>query len=148
MAIRLLDEGPAEQFRMWMNEDPQFRLVSREMTLTLALVVGAQRRLIEVHDGRILSINSADLSEKIADVTIEGTEEFWKKLLVAVPPPRFQNVYAGVRFGTCKVSGDSELYNAYYAALTRIDRRLCGNLKMSRFEATSGKYVYLDVQGD
>jgi hypothetical protein len=37
-----------------------------------------------------------------------------------MPPARFQNLYAGVRAGTCQVSGNAELYWAYFASLTRL----------------------------
>lgn len=54
------------------------------------------------------------------DLTIRGDTTFWRKLLSQVPPPRFQNLYTGVRAGTCQVTGNAELYWAYFAALTRL----------------------------
>jgi len=49
-----------------------------------------------------------------------GDATFWRNLLSPVPPPRFQNLYAGVRAETCQVSGNAELYWACFAALTRL----------------------------
>jgi len=120
MAIRLLDGNEAERLCRQMNLDPELKLVSRDMTLNLALEIGDERRLIKIRDGVWQSIGRfVALSEPI-DLTIKGPDEFWQQLLSPVPPPGFQNLYAGVRFAKCEVSGNGELYNAYYAAITRM----------------------------
>ena len=120
MAMHLLDAQGAEKLRLAMNCDPEFKLVSRDMTLNLAIEIGGERRLLKIRDGLWQSIGAfVPLSEPI-DVTITGDSPFWQKLLSPVPPPQFHNLYAGVRFGHCKVSGNSELYFAYYAAITRL----------------------------
>jgi hypothetical protein len=54
------------------------------------------------------------------DLTVRGDTTFWRNLLLPLPPPRFQNLYAAVRAETCQVSGNAELYWAYFAALTRL----------------------------
>ena len=103
-----------------MNRDPEFKLLSRDMTLNLALEIGGERRLLKFRDGEMRSIGPfVPLAEPI-DVTITGADEFWQQLLSPLPPPGFQNLYAGVRFAKCKVTGNSELYFAYYAAITRM----------------------------
>ena len=120
MAIRLLDAKGAEHLRLRMNRDPEFKLLSRDMTLNLALEIGGERRLLKFRDGEMRSIGPfVPLAEPI-DVTITGADEFWQQLLSPLPPPGFQNLYAGVRFAKCKVTGNSELYFAYYAAITRM----------------------------
>ncbi|GEM_PF-499394 len=120
MAIRLLEADGAERLRERINGDPEFRLVSRDMALNLAVQIEDEVRLIQFHDGTLTSIDRfVPLTEPV-DVTIRGSGEFWAKLLLPVPPPRFQNLYAAVRAGTCEVIGDGELYNAYFAALTRM----------------------------
>jgi hypothetical protein len=120
MAIRLLDVGGAEQFRDRVNSDQAFRLAARDMVLNLAVEAGGEARLIAIRDGALRSIaRFVPLTEPV-DITIRGSTEFWDKLLSPVPPPRFQNLYAGVRAGTCEVIGNGELYSAYFAALTRM----------------------------
>jgi len=120
MAIRLLDTDGAEQLRVRMNSDPEFGLVSRDMTLNLAIEVDGEARLIKIRDGALKTIGRfVPLTEPV-DITIRGPSEFWRKLLSPVPPPRFQNLYAAVRAGTCEVIGNSELYTAYFAAITRM----------------------------
>lgn len=120
MAIHLLDAQGAEKLRLAMNRDPEFKLVSRDMALNLAIEIGGERRLLKIRDGAWQSISPfVPLSEPI-DVTIRGDSAFWQKLLSPVPPPQFHNLYAGVRFAHCTVSGNSELYFAYYAAITRM----------------------------
>ena len=120
MSIRLLDAEGAKQFLLLINSDGEFRLVSRDMTLNLCLEVGSERRLINIWNGKFKKIGRfVALSEPI-DVTIKGASQFWQLLLSPVPPPEFQNLYAGVRFKKCEVSGNSELYFAYFAALNRM----------------------------
>lgn len=120
MAIRLLDAEGAEQLRLRMNRDPEFKLVSRDMTLNLALEVGSARWLVKIRDGALQTIGRfVPLTEPV-DISIKGPDEFWQQLLSPVPPPGFQNLYAGMRFAKCEVAGNSELYNAYYAAITRM----------------------------
>ena len=63
MTIGLLDAGAAEQWRGRVNDDTEFRLIARDMTLNLAIEVGGEvpagqntRRHIERHPG----LHSAD----------------------------------------------------------------------------------------
>lgn len=120
MAICLLEANRAEQLRARINDDPEFRLLSRDMALNLAIQIDDAARLMKFHAGALTSVTRfVPLTEPI-DITIRGSGEFWARLLSPVPPPRFQNLYAAVRAETCDVTGDSELYNAYFAALTRM----------------------------
>ena len=120
MAIRLLDVDEAETLRLLINADGEFRLVSRDIHLNLVLQVGGQSRLFRFADGELKAIRPFVPLTETVDVYIKGNDDFWEKLLAHKPPPRFQNLYAGVRFKTCEVTGDSELYFAYFAALTRM----------------------------
>lgn len=116
----LLDDRQAETFRQRVNADPEFALKACDMALDLAVAVGPERRLLVFRDGALIAVRRyMKLSEPI-DITISAGADFWSKLLAPVPPPRYQNLYAGVRFATCEVSGNAELFNAYYAALTRL----------------------------
>jgi pimeloyl-ACP methyl ester carboxylesterase len=161
MTIRLLDAAQAELWRETMNKDGEFKLLSRDMTLSLLLELGPERRLIVFRDGKMASIGRYVALTEPVDVTIKGSTEFWQKLLMAIPPPRFQNLYAGVRFGTCEVSGNAELYFAYHRALIRLiealrefENQSAGStpatvprLPPGTVEQTIGRYVYLDIQG-
>lgn len=120
MTFCLLDTARAEAWRRLLNEDGEFKLKSRDMDLHLSIEIGSERRLLRFRAGQLASIGTFMALAEPIDLTIKGTAEFWQKLLAAVPPPRFQNLYAGVRFGTCDVSGNGELYSAYYAAITRL----------------------------
>ena len=120
MSIRLLDAAGAEQLRSRIDSDPEFKLVSRDMTLHLCLEIGGEKRLFKFRDGKLESIGPfVPLAEPI-DVYIKGAADFWRLLLSPVPPPGYQNLYAGVRFKKCEVTGNSELYFAYFAAITRM----------------------------
>lgn len=120
MAIGLLDGDAARRFRDRVNADGAFRLVSRDMTLTLAIQADGVSRAIRFRDGAVLAIEAFVPMTEPVDVIIKGPADFWRKLLSAVPPPRYQNLYAALRAETCEVLGDGELYAAYFAAITRM----------------------------
>lgn len=118
--MRLFDNDAADRLRQRINTDGAFGLVARDMALTIAIESDGAVRLIRFRDGALRSVGEfVPLAEPV-DITIRGSGEFWRKLLSPVPPPRFQNLYAAVRAGTCEVVGNGELYAAYFAALTRL----------------------------
>lgn len=120
MTVGVFDAGTAERLRDRINEDGAFRQVSRDMTLNMAIETDGTTRLIMFRDGTLTSIKPFVAVTEPVDLTIRGDTTFWRNLLSPVPPPRFQNLYAGVRAETCEVSGNAELYWAYFAALTRL----------------------------
>jgi hypothetical protein len=120
MSIRLLDADGAKEFRTLINADPEFKLISRDMTLSLSLEMGSEQRLINFRDGKALKIERFVALTESIDISIRGPTEFWQRMLSPLPPPGFQNLYAAVRFRKCEVIGNSELFFAYYAAITRM----------------------------
>lgn len=120
MSPGVFDAGTAERLRERINQDGAFHQVSQDMTLSLELETDGAARLITFRDGTLTSIRPFVTVTEPVDLTIRGDTTFWRNLLSPVPPPRFQNLYAGVRAETCHVSGNAELYWAYFAALTRL----------------------------
>ena len=120
MSSGVFDAGTAERLRERINQDGAFRQVSRDMTLNMVLETDGVARLVTFRDGTLTSIKPLVAVTEPVDLTIGGDTTFWRNLLSPVPPPRFQNLYAGVRAETCQVSGNAELYWAYFAALTRL----------------------------
>ncbi len=117
---QLLNANTARQLLDRINSDGAFSLVARDMNLNLSITVEDEARLIKFRDGAMHSVDHfVPLTEPV-DIAINGSKAFWQKILAPVPPPRFQNLYAAVRAGTCEVSGNAELYSAYFAALTRM----------------------------
>jgi hypothetical protein len=116
----MFDAGRAERLRERINQDGAFRQVSQDMTLNMALETDGAARLITFRDGTLTSIRPFVTITEPVDLTISGDATFWRNLLSPVPPPRFQNLYASVRAQTCQVTGNAELYWAYFAALTRL----------------------------
>ncbi len=120
MSPGVFDAGTAERLRERINQDGAFRQVSRDMKLNLAIETDGAARLVTFRDGALTSVRPFAAVTEPVDLTIRGDLTFWRNLLSPVPPPRFQNLYAGVRAETCQVSGNAELYWAYFAALTRL----------------------------
>ncbi len=159
MTICLLDVASAETLRQTINQDSEFRLVSRDMALHLCIEIGADKRLFRFLGGQLLSIAKPVAMSEPIDVTLRGAPDFWTRLLSEKPPQGYQNLYAGVRFKTCEMSGNAELYFAYFAAITRmvdLMREQQTGVRPAppapvkprvRFEGTIGRYVYLDIEG-
>ena len=157
MVTCLLDAARAEHFRGSLNQDPEFKLVSRDMNVNLVFDIGGEQRLLTISGGEVTRIGRFVALAEPVDIFIKGGGEFWRHLLSPAPPPRFQNLYAGVRAKTCEISGNSELYFAYYAAITRMvemmrevetagDAETPAAPAATRFEATTGRYVYLTIE--
>jgi hypothetical protein len=120
MSIGVFDAGTAARVRERINQDGAFRQVSRDMTLNVAIETDGAARLETFRDGRLAAIKPFVTLTEPVYLTIRGDATFWRNLLSPLPPPRYQNLYAGVRAETCRVSGNAELYWAYFAALTRL----------------------------
>jgi len=120
MAISILSGNEVERLRVGINNDPEFKIIGRYMTLNLAIEVGSDKRLFKVLEGELKEIGPIHRMVDSVDVYIKGSEEFWEKLLLPIPPPRFQNIHAGLRAENCEISGNSELYSAYFPAINRI----------------------------
>jgi hypothetical protein len=120
MSPGVFDARTAERLRERINQDGAFRQVSQDITLNMALETDGAARLVTFRDGTLTSIRPFVTVTEPVDLTIRGDTTFWRNLLSPVPPPRFQNLYAGVRAETCHVSGNAELYWAFFAALTRL----------------------------
>lgn len=120
MAVGVFDAGTAERLRERINRDGAFRQVSRDMTLNVAMETEGAARLVSFRDGVLTAIKPFVTTTEPVDITISADATFWRNLLMPVPPPRYQNLYAGVRAETCQVRGNAELYWAYFAALTRL----------------------------
>ena len=120
MSTGVFDAGTAERLRERINNDGAFRQVSRDMALNVAIETDGAARLVTFRDGTLTAIKPFVSMTEPVDLTIRGDATFWRNLLAPIPPPRFQNLYAAVRAETCHVTGDAELYWAYFAALTRL----------------------------
>jgi hypothetical protein len=120
MAAGVFDAGTAERLQQRINQDGAFRQVSRDMNLNVALETDGAARLITFRDGTLTAIRPFVTVTEPVDLTISGDATFWRNLLMPVPPPRYQNLYAGIRAENCQVRGNAELYWAYFAALTRL----------------------------
>ena len=120
MSIRLMDANEAERFRVGINNDAEFKLVGRDMTVNMVIEVGGDQRLFKVREGEVRAIGRMVPMTDPVDLYIKGAYEFWNNLLSPVPPPRFQNLYAAMHAGNCEIAGNSELYNAYFPAINRM----------------------------
>jgi hypothetical protein len=120
MTIHILSGSELEHLRKSINNDPEFKIVGRYVTVNIVMIIGADKWLFNVHKGEIKEIRPVLPMIDTVHFFIKGSEEFWEKLLLPLPPPRFQNLKAGMRAGNCEIYGDMELYSAYFSAINRI----------------------------
>lgn len=120
MEIRILDGNETTRFRKYLNDDPEFKLAARYMTVNLVMDFGGIKRLLKVREGDLAEIGHATILGDPVDIYIRGTKEFWGKLLQPIPPAGFQNIMAGFHARQSEIAGNYELYNAYAWAINRI----------------------------
>lgn len=120
MGIRILNASEVDHFRVGINNDPEFKIIGRYMSMNMVMEIGADKLFFNVREGELKEIRSVLPMIDSIDVYIKGRTEFWEKLLLRVPPPRFQNLKAGMRAKNCEISGNAELYSAYFPAINRI----------------------------
>ncbi len=118
MAIRILSE--AEHMRTCINNDPELKLIGRHVSMNMAMEIGADKLLFHVREGEIKEIRPVLPMIDSIDIYLKAEKEDWEKLLAPVPPPRFQNLKAAMRAKNCEISGNVELYSAYFPAINRI----------------------------
>lgn len=120
MTLRILDTNEVERLRVAINNDPEFKIIGRYMTVNIVMEFGNDKRLFKVREGDLKEIVPALSMIDPIDIYIRGREEFWEKFLLPVPPPRFQSMRAATNAGNCEISGNSELYSAYFPAINRM----------------------------
>jgi len=101
MSPGVFDAGTAERLCERINQDGAFHQVSSDMTLNLGLETDGAARLVTFRRRNSDVHQTLRHGHEPVDVTIRGDTTFWRNLLSPVPPPRFQNLYAGVRAETC-----------------------------------------------
>ena len=151
---------PIVALRAALNSDGELARAARYWTAVIGLDLGRDQYTLEIRDGRVESLRAGQAEHP--DVSLRGPDEDWSKILAAVPPPYYQDVLSGLRFGAHQVEVTGPLLTdvfPYYAAIQRIvdvvrsvlHPAAAGDPPSSRptplLEATVGRYMLLTVAG-
>jgi pimeloyl-ACP methyl ester carboxylesterase len=150
---------PVERIRTTLSSDGEFGLAARYWSAKVALVMGDDRYALDVADGTVADFRSGPVAAP--DVVLSGPDGDWAELLAPVPRAYFQDVLSGARFGFHRVTVEGDQLSTvfpYYQALRRVVDVMREALHetaappppaaaASRFDAATGRYVYLTVAG-
>jgi len=144
------------------NDSAAFRLAARYWTAKVAIDIGDDRYLLEIVDGTVTSLTGPDAptAHGGVDARVSGPTASWDKLLLAVPPPRFDHLAAGMRSPE-NVAVDGDLVGTvapYFAALQELvvvmrevrngPVPVRGVPDVERtFDAAVGRYVHVPIHG-
>jgi hypothetical protein len=120
MAIHFLDKTRVPSFLKEVNSDPEFQLAARLMSANILLGVGNSSCMVKMHEGKLTELNMNVNSYNEWDFSIKGPLESWEKLLQPVPPPFYNNLFAGTVRKNFEVSGNLETAFAHYWAVSRL----------------------------
>jgi hypothetical protein len=101
------------------NDDGEFAIAARMWDADVMLVSGAEAVRVTVRGGLITEIASAAV-DTIAPIRIVGPPDGWEKLLRAVPPPFYQDLFGAAARHGFTIEGAIEDVYPYYAALRRL----------------------------
>lgn len=116
MSVKL----PVMEVQRKLNDDPEFLLNARLWTATVKFMVGEDPYLLKVVDGRVVEFTDTPDHFDPWTIRIGGPANGWEKLLMAVPPPFYQDFWGVFFRHGFEMGGDlPELY-ACYGAVRRV----------------------------
>ena len=146
------------------NADGELRLNSRSWTGTVTLLVDGVTYRIAVDRGQFSLVPATDGTDAAGaagggDITVSGTPEAWGKVLAAVPPSGYADVFGACNGGMAvqPAPRDAErhlavrrLVDLLRHAINGIDptpRVLAASRPHGTHDAAVGRYVHLDLGG-
>jgi len=118
MAIVFLDQNKLEKIKTVLNGDPEFKIAARYLSADVLLKAGAASCVFKIREGLVNEIRLNPVMEPYS-FSVVATAEAWEKLLLPVPPPYYNEVFAGMQQGTFMIEGDLETAFAYLRAINR-----------------------------
>ncbi len=111
----------------WMNkyrgavgDDQEMNVVGKFFDVDFLLGIGAKEYLMQVRKGKVSNIVENPTPLDAWRFAIRGPEESWKKFIQPVPPPMFNDIFAGVFHGNFKLEGDIKVFMQNIRALFRM----------------------------
>jgi hypothetical protein len=101
------------------NDDGEFKIAARLWDGDIVLVSGADAVRFVVKSGHVVEAAAA-AADTEAQIRIVGPAEGWVKLLQAVPPPFYHDLYGAQVHHGFTIHGAIEDVGPYYPALRRL----------------------------
>ncbi len=101
------------------NDDGEFAIAARMWDADIMLVSGTDAVRLTVRGGLITDVAAAP-ADAPALIRIVGPSDGWEKLLRAVPPPFYQDLFGAAVHHGFKIEGAIEDVYPYYPALRRL----------------------------
>jgi hypothetical protein len=108
------------KYREAVSSDQEMNVVGRFFDADFLLGLGAKEYIMQVRKGKISNTLENPSPLDVWSFAIRGSEESWKKFIQAVPPPMFNDIFAGVFQGNFKLEGDIKVFMQNIRALYRM----------------------------
>ncbi len=109
-----------ELYKKAVVEDPEFRCVGKYFTADYVLDFGGKEFLFKVRNGEIVEIIESPTMDDPWQFAIRWQMEGWEKFIQPVPPPGYNDLFAGMYLSGCILHGDTEAFVGNLKALFRI----------------------------
>jgi hypothetical protein len=101
------------------NGDGEFTIAARMWDADVVFASGDRAVRMIVSDGRITGVQAAPAGAA-AQIRVTGPAEGWPKMLSAVPPPFYQDLFGASLHHGFTIEGKIEDVYPYYPALRRL----------------------------
>jgi pimeloyl-ACP methyl ester carboxylesterase len=148
----------SDQLASACNADAEFRLAARRWHGAVRLTIGDDVIGLSLRDGVAAPWSVADLD--VPAVHITGSVEAWQALLAPRPDRFLNDLMPAITAGAFTRAGDELMWWQYYPAIVRVVEvmrerngdvanasRTVPTVASGRFDAPTGRYVHLDLDG-
>lgn len=101
------------------NKDPEFAHAARMWNADIVFASDDDCVRVTVHDGRMTDACAA-AKDAPAQIRISGPSEGWTRMLRALPPPFYQDLFGAAVHHGFVIAGSIEDVYPYYPALRRL----------------------------
>ena len=109
-----------DKYREAVSDDQEMKVVGKFFDADFLLGLGAKEYIMQVRKGKISNTLENPSPLDVWSFAIRGPEESWKKFIQPVPPPMFNDIFAGVFQGNFKLEGDIKVFMQNIRALYRM----------------------------
>ena len=109
-----------DKYREAVSSDQEMNVVGKFFDADFLLGLGAKEYIMQVRKGKISNTLENPSPFDAWSFAIRGPEESWKQFIQPVPPPMFNDLFAGVFQGNFKLEGDIKVFMQNIRALYRM----------------------------
>ena len=99
-------KGWASRFKSLTDNDPTIGAMGRYYTCTFMYDMGDCKVIIEMHDGKVKSINTSPGAMDAYDFALRASPQTWREFAKPVPRPMFHGIWAASFREDLKLEGN------------------------------------------